>query len=141
MKGILFMLCQWTWCLPQNLLGLIFYIVQRIRRRGIAAKHRGAVATLWNIRGGLSLGMFIFLDGQDKDIERTILHEYGHTIQSMILGWFYLPVVALQSLIWAGLPVFSKMRLEKRISYYSFWTEAWANQLGGLNKYDKGETK
>ncbi len=53
----------------------------------------------------------------------TLMHEYGHTLQSIILGPLFLPVVGLPSLLWAGLPVFRKYREKSAVSYYRFYTE------------------
>ena len=62
------------------------------------------------------------------------MHEYGHSIQSKILGPLYLLVIGLPSIIWAGL--FEKYRNKHKISYYSFFTEKWANKLVGLSEKD-----
>ena len=65
--------------------------------------------------------------------EELIKHEYGHTIQSKYLGWLYLPVIALPSLIWAGF--FGWYREDNGIDYYDFYTEKWANKLGEKVKF------
>ena len=62
----------------------------------------------------------------------TLKHEYGHTIQSPILGPLWSFVIGLPSLIWCG--CFAKYRENHKVSYYSFYTEAWANKLGEKNK-------
>jgi len=54
----------------------------------------------------------------------------GHTVQSVILGPLFLPVIGLPSLLWAGLPVFRKYRERRSVSYYWLYTERWANFLG-----------
>lgn len=56
-------------------------------------------------------------------------HEYGHCIQSLYLGWLYLLVIGIPSFLWANVfypPV------HRRCSYYSFYTERWADKLGGV---------
>jgi hypothetical protein len=63
-----------------------------------------------------------------------IAHEYGHTIQSHKLGLVYLLVIGLPSLIWAG--CFEKYRKKHGVSYYSFYTEKWADKLGGVERED-----
>ena len=64
------------------------------------------------------------------ELQRIKVHEYGHTIQSVLLGPLFLPVIGLPSLLWANLPACARYRRNRGISYYSFYTEAWANRLG-----------
>jgi hypothetical protein len=79
----------------------------------------------------MSLGRFLFLHESYRPGDRALLaHEYGHTIQSLILGPLYLFVIGLPSLLWAGLPVFQRRRHDRHVSYYSFYPEKWANALG-----------
>ena len=59
-----------------------------------------------------------------------MVHEYGHTIQSLILGPLYLLVMGIPSTLWGFLPNPAKKRKEEKISYFSFFTEKWANNLG-----------
>jgi hypothetical protein len=96
---------------------------------------------LWDYKGGLSLSNHIFLprsafaQGPVTDWKfNYIHHEYGHTRQSHALGPFYLLVVGLPSIIWAG--CFKGYREKHNISYYSFYTEACADKLGGVKRED-----
>ena len=57
-------------------------------------------------------------------------HEYGHTIQSLILGPLYLIIIGIPSTLWGFLPCFNIKRRSKSISYFSFFTEKWANFFG-----------
>ena len=50
-----------------------------------------------------------------------IHHEYGHTLQSAVLGPFYLPVIGVPSFL------VSQDIVEISGSYYDFYTESWAN--------------
>ena len=127
MSIILFRLWQWIWGLPQNLLGLLLLIYHRKDRR---SAYRGCVVIHWGIGGSMSLGMFLFL-GNDND-PRVLVHEFGHSIQSMILGPLYLPVMGLPSFAWCNLPPCRKLRKEKAVSYYRFYPESTANFLGNL---------
>ena len=61
---------------------------------------------------------------------RLLVHEYGHTIQSMILGPLYLLLMGIPSTLWGFLPCANRMRREKQVSYFAFFTEKWANTLG-----------
>ena len=74
--------------------------------------------TVWDREDGMSLGKFIFLPKMQEDKETGNLivsrelaeHEYGHTIQSLILGPAYLLLVGAPSLLWSRLPYFDKKR-------------------------------
>lgn len=73
--------------------------------------------------GGLSLGDCIILN--NAYTSSTLLHESGHCLQSMLLGWFYLPIIGLSSIIWASWHILTKSKRD----YNSFWTERWADSL------------
>lgn len=67
------------------------------------------------------------------DIE-TLKHEYGHQKQSQMLGWLYLFVIGIPSIVWAGThQCFWKSLKKHNIPCYWFYTEKWANKLGGVN--------
>ena len=61
---------------------------------------------------------------------RLLVHEYGHTIQSLILGPVYLIFIGIPSTLWGFLPNLNKKRRDEKISYFDFFTEKWANSLG-----------
>ena len=119
------------WGLPQNLLGLTLYLLQG--SWVLKQKYSDSIVSVHgnSNKGAVSLGQFIFLfSNYRNNTDRIIKHEYGHTIQSKILGPLYLIVIGLPSLIWnIG---FEGYRRKHNISYYDFWTERWANKLGGL---------
>lgn len=119
MKAILSYIHQ----LPQNLLGLLFLLFikgeERVSVDGIAFYHAKG------FHGGISLGKYIILGEYCK---KSVKHEYGHCLQSRKLGWFYLIVVGIPSLLHAAFcPC-------KRHSYYDFFTERWADKLGGVQR-------
>lgn len=136
---IIYTVLQWTWGVLQNIAGAFIFLLF------IKNKHyfwRGAIVTVWNSKtASLGIGMFIFVrkprhgeypdnfTGQ-TDFDRTLVHEYGHTVQSIILGPLFLPIIALPSLLWCGLPAAIRYRKKNSVSYYSFYTEKWANYLG-----------
>jgi len=132
-KRIILFVIYFTWCLPQTLLGLIWFIICKIRKfktyKFNSDKHK-FIFTYWTTdpeyspKGGVSLGMFIF----GKDRESVKYHEYGHAIQSLILGWLYLIVIAIPSLIW--------LLIYKRTNknYHWFYTESWADKLGQVKR-------
>ena len=90
--------------------------------------YRGAICTEWDRNEGLSLGLFIFVWRRNNDGVRV--HEYGHTIQSAILGPLYLLVIGIPSAIWANTPALEEARIRNHRSYYRFFPERWANSLG-----------
>ncbi len=125
MKKFFYYALQWTWGLPQNLLGLALWLCCKGQRQ--SSFHCAAVKR-WQLGGSAGLGMFLFL-GQSAP-NRVLVHEYGHSIQSLILGPFFLPVIGLPSLLWAGLPMARRYRQRRGKSYYRFYPERWANYLG-----------
>lgn len=99
----------------------------------------------WKQDSGMSLSNHIFLPKEyfDKPLAEVLeskwhseylAHEYGHTKQSRMLGPFYLLIVGLPSIIWNG--CFENYRTKHNKSYYSFYTERWADELGGVKRED-----
>ncbi len=65
----------------------------------------------------------------DEELSRRLLiHEYGHTIQSLIFGPFYLVVMGIPSTLGGFLLYFQNKR-NNGVSYFSFFTEKFANYL------------
>ena len=125
MKKRRYTFLQWTWGLPQTLAGSAVYLVHRKHRH---RDYKGACLTEWDRDDGLSLGKFIFVPKGGK--EPLIDHEYGHTLQSLILGPAYLILVGAPSLVWQNLPFFINKRKKTGKSYYSPVFEKTANRLG-----------
>jgi len=136
---IVFIILQWSWGIIQNIIGLIVFLAN------IKHEHhyyKGTIVTTWDKEGScMGIGMFIFMSkkiSQDTKqglssqevFERTKVHEYGHTIQSIILGPLFLPVIGIPSFLWANVPKLRQYRKNNNISYYSFYPEKWANYLG-----------
>ncbi|HZK21729.1 MAG TPA: hypothetical protein VFC76_05570 [Oscillospiraceae bacterium] len=127
----LFYFWQFTWGLPVNIIGIImFFVMCKGRRR---EKFCNSVITYipgnW---GGVSLGVFIFMcEGKDKKWEHdTKIHEYGHTIQCLLLGVFYWLVIGIPSAVWCNFPPCIKYREKNNVSYYALYCEKWANKWG-----------
>lgn len=121
-----------TWELPQNALGAL---VRAACKAAPYTTYKDAEVYSWDINGGMSLGKYIFVPFRIappncKRVQEYIKHEYGHTVQSKYLGWFYLLVIGLPSLIWAQ--CFGWYWSQEGRSYYDFYTESWANKLGGV---------
>lgn len=121
-----------TWEFPQNVLG---FIVKKICKATPIGTYKDAIVYHWNVNGGMSLGKYIFVPfnkiPQSYIGMGYIKHEYGHTLQSKKLGWLYLLVIGLPSLIWAQCFEWYRTKTGKR--YYDFYTEKWANELGEVN--------
>ena len=85
----------------------------------------------------MSLGAFLFLgQGAKSNSEFVLRHEYGHSIQSMILGPFYLPVIGIPSFLRANVAFLSRNWRSGRTGYYAFYPERWANRLGHTDRRD-----
>lgn len=142
MKFALYWLIQCTWGLPQTILGLILFLLHRKDEHFL---YHGALVTRWQGRSSMSVGPFVFLTSDpffaDKFAgqysrgelsDRLLVHEYGHTIQSLLLGPLYLVIIGIGSTLWGWLPCLNRMRREKQVSYFAFFTESWANRCGEL---------
>ena len=99
-----------------------------VHRKNSRRDHKGACLTEWDRDDGLSLGKFIFVPKGEK--EPLIAHEYGHTLQSLILGPAYLLLVGAPSFVWMRIPFFARKRKKTGKSYYSPVFEKTANRLG-----------
>ncbi|MBQ4192132.1 MAG: hypothetical protein II647_02065 [Bacteroidales bacterium] len=122
MKSILYILL-YVWQLPQNILGEILSLYYGARKghdyRGVKLHYSTSIP------GGISLGRHIIINDRNRNDEYEKMHEWGHTRQSLMLGWLYLAVIGLPSILWASRP---------RRDYFSFWTERWADTLGGVRR-------
>ena len=127
MKRVFVMFLQCTWGIAQTLMGAVVFL------KLISCPHRlyrGCIETQWDSRGGMSLGLFIFTPNEETERAKKVrVHEYGHCIQSIVLGPLYL-IVGLISVTWANLPYFRKLRREKKIPYTSCFVESWASRWG-----------
>lgn len=119
----------YLWQLPQNLIGLVYlaFCFDRVK----ITKQGGAVfyATK-HVRGGMTMGRYVFISPKNIAREPVYDHEFGHVRQSKRWGWLWLPVFAIPS----GLHCL----FCRAANYYHFYTEMSANRLGGIPNY-KGE--
>ncbi len=115
----------WVWCFPQMLVGFIVKNITKAKRKGYHYE--------FTIKcGSISLGEYIFLCPDHYGDRIVMRHERGHRVQSRILGWLYLPVIGLPSIVWAG--CFEWYRKKYNVSYYNFYTEKWADKIAGINR-------
>ena len=121
-------LALWLWQLPQNLAGLLMVAILRPEDCYDFEGVRLCYAS--RMRGGISLGRYIIVRDMMQDYTgRTERHELGHARQSRLLGPLYLLVIGLPSLLWAAW-----WHAGRGVSYYSFYTERWADKLGGVER-------
>ena len=127
---VLTMIFLQVWQLPQNLLGLVFGWFLKEKKEfptpPVLPKQLRIIGAR-NMYGAISLGNFIY--GRPPLYKTLIHHEYGHYRQSRILGPFYLVVIGLPSLLWA-----LWWHPGRRVGYYTFYTERWADRLGGVKR-------
>ena len=135
MRHLFFWLVQWTWGLPQNLAGLLLALCLRPKwgrfYHAVTVDVTDRPSLSW--LGCFTLGVFIFLSGSLPDTVKpmTLVHEYGHTIQSCMMGPLYLPAVGLPSVLWCRR--FERKRKsygERGVLYSSRYPENSANRLG-----------
>ena len=123
---------------PPSLLGIGLFQVYSMDCMCMEVPY-GDVRILYSerMKGGISLGRFIILPwkyryNSSSYVRDTISHEYGHTRQSLYLGWLYLIVIGLPSLLWAW--AHSTFKRLREVDYYSFYTERWADDIGGVRR-------
>lgn len=118
MKNIL----RHLWQLPQH---LVAWVIIALGSYTYESDYKGCRVYVKksndDVYRGVSLGGYIFLDASLMT-EPYIAHEYGHSRQSMMLGWLYLIVIGVAS---AASPLEGAMRYER-------FPEDWANKLGGV---------
>lgn len=138
LKNILF----WIWLFPQQLVG--FCLVKLLHGQkdfvrlnsnispGIFYKY---VVTIYKVprlfHSAVSLGTFLIFDSRVCFSENAVRHELGHTKQSLRLGWLYLPVIGIPSLIGN---IHSRIFNKTTDWYYSRFPENWADKLGGVER-------
>lgn len=117
----------WTWELLQTLIGL--FVIWAYKGKYFKDMGNRKIYLSDTMPGGISLGRYIILNGRYTKDTTTQKHEYGHTRQSFYLGPLYLLVVGLPSILNAGLGFTDY--------YYDFYTEKWADKLGGVTRRRK----
>lgn len=129
----------YVWQLPQNLLGLLLIAFYRPERMH-TMENGNRICFANRMRGGISLGKYSLVNTSHyrKDINEslkrdTVRHEaIGHATQSLYLGWLYLIVIGLPSIVWAML--YGRVIEPTKNGYFQFWTERWADKLAGVKR-------
>lgn len=136
-------LLLYLWQLPQNLAGLIVLLVNRNNwlycARSISIEDNDFITIPDHYivdhlaDAGVSLGKYIIFDSDTVISPIDYAHEKGHQKQSLYLGWLYLIVIGIPS------GIHNLISRKNKCNYYHFWTEAWADKLGGVKRatYDK----
>ena len=122
---VLYLAVQCTWGAVQTLAGAVLFM------QNLSCPHsfyQHAVRTQWKKGSGVSLGLFIFTP---QGADRMAVHEYGHTVQSLLLGPFYLLVIGIPSCIWNRSKRYRRLRAEYGVPYSFCFAEGWADRLGG----------
>ena len=132
-------ICIWIlyaiWEFPQAILaGIIAACIHKMIT-GWEYYNNTKIIYVKGFPGGISLGRLIFLNNRYSESNISKKHEYGHSVQSILLGWAYLPLIGLPSilrvLIW-------RIRKLDWKDYYLGYPENWANRLGfGKKEYCK----
>ena len=118
---------KFIWQLPQVIVAFLYYLYLKYMDEIMdTCTYQGAIVFIKrNPTGSVTLGQHIFLSPRATD--NTIRHEWGHTRQSLMLGPLYLIIIGIPSILWA---VTHKVIAPGK-NYYDFYTESWANKLGG----------
>ncbi len=128
------------WQFPQEIIGCFLILMVKGKRKYINVLLPGkqskyglvGVYTVPNLfNSGISLGSYIIFDGRIEISETDVLHEYGHQLQSRMLGPLYLLIVGIPSLIGN---IYSRIKKKDEKWYYSRFPENWADRLGGVNR-------
>lgn len=115
------------WQLPQYILGYLYLWINYKKIMSGFMYNGASYFILRNQKGSVTFCKdYIFLSRTAWHDDHTIKHEYGHTIQSKWLGWLYLLVIGLPSIVWAF--IHSNFNIGKK--YEDFYTEKWASKLG-----------
>jgi len=119
-----------TFCLPQNVLGILYYGFAQVIGSVLHTSEMNEVTVVvTKLPFGVSLGRYIFIPDALVS-ERTVRHEYGHTMQGYRHGPFYLLLEGLTSFVRAAAALVSPTIAG---GYYDHWPENEADKLGGVN--------
>lgn len=127
-----------AWEAPQTSLGAANLALQLVQRNVAAIRReRGRIFVELRGVGAVSLGHFVFWGTVDSRFVRVNPsnkdHEYGHALQSRMLGPAYLLVVGVPSVMrvaYANVQWF--VTRQPWEGYYAGFPESWADRLGGV---------
>jgi hypothetical protein len=131
-----------VWEGPQTALGAAMLAVEAARKRIVHVEVEDGRLVVESKGTGISLGHIVFWSREnsrwhDLDV-RNRAHELGHTRQSRMLGWLYLPVVGLPSISRAAYAlVYRELTGRQWTRYYDGYPENWADRLGGVRRHQE----
>ena len=111
--------------------------VEAARKRIVQVEVEDGRLVVQSTGTGVSLGHIVFWSSENirwHDLDdRNRAHELGHTKQSRLLGWLYLPVIGLPSISRAAYALaFREVTGRQWTRYYEGYPENWADRLGGV---------
>jgi hypothetical protein len=122
-------IAQATFCLPQNVLGTLYYGLLQLTGNVVGTADMNEVKIIvTRTPFGVSLGRYIFISTA-LQTENTVRHEYGHTMQGYKHGPFYLPFEGLVSFVQATISLISPSFANR---YFDRWPENEADELSGV---------
>lgn len=128
------------WEAPQTTLGAMNLALQ-LARENVAGieRQRGRIFVELRGVGAVSLGHFVFWGTVDSAFVRVNPqnkdHEYGHALQSRLLGPAYLLVVGVPSVLRVVYANAQWVATKKPWdAYYDGFPESWADRLGGVTR-------
>ncbi len=126
-----------AWEAPQSLLGVAILAAEAATKRLVDIEVEDGRLLVESIGTGISLGHVVFWSRENSrwhDLDlRNRAHELGHTKQSRMLGWLYLPIIGLPSISRAAYAlVYREMTGRPWTRYYEGYPEKWADRLGGV---------
>ena len=130
MKDLIKRIALWLWQLPQNLIALLLYNILGYWSYYGGKYRDNYIIVCKAALSSFALGDYMFLTPFSN--ERAMDHELGHCRQSEILGPLYIPIIAVPSLL-NNLYDRLLTLIGKEYDYFSFYTEKWANKLGGYS--------
>ena len=134
MRINILLILLWIWQFPQHLLAIIMKFL--LKPESFEYYKECKIYRTRQRYVGVSLGLYIFLSANYK--LPTVMHEYGHSIQSRWLGPLYLVVIGIPSLLFCYVQdrlFHNDWDMEKRVKwYYRQPTEKSADRLGGVNR-------
>lgn len=129
----------WAWQIPQNVAGIIVqkHYERKADKTGAEWFYSCRHGILYLRTDSLAKGKAVAL-GEYVVVNRfasnkVLSHEFGHVRQSRMLGPLYLPLIGLQSLCHAAVH-YDLCGKKKYKPYNHFWTEQWADRLGGVRR-------
>jgi len=120
---------KFTWQLPQQLTGVLGGTISNVLGGVESISHQNG-ATLINSSlinsGAFTVGSIIQAPSGYTFSSSLIQHEYGHYLQSQLVGPAYLPFVALPSF---GSFLADELNILPKHDHERFWTEKWSDNL------------